>query len=153
MGVSFNLTEEEKRVFQSTGNDIPISSTEITLPRLIFGGAYFGTKGDFNYLAEMDINISTNGTESGIISGKNINLDPSLGIEVGYIQKVFLRVGLGNMQTVINQTNTAEIQPNVGLGLKLGRLKVDYALANIGSVSGVLVSHIFSLTLDFAPKK
>lgn len=153
---SFNLTEEEKRVFQSTGNDIPISSTEITLPRLIFGAAYFGTKGDFNYLAEMDLNISTNGTESGIISGKNINLDPSLGIEIGYIQKVFLRVGLGNMQTVINQTNTAErdfeIQPNVGLGLKLGRLKVDYALANIGSVSGVLVSHIFSLTLDFAPR-
>jgi len=79
-----------------------------------------------------------------------------LGIEVGYASRVFLRAGLGNMQTVINQTNTAkrvfEIQPNVGLGLKLGRLKVDYALANIGSVSGVLVSHIFSLGLDFAPK-
>jgi hypothetical protein len=153
---SFNLTEEEKRIFQSTGNDIPISSTELTLPRLIFGSAYFSTKGNFSYLAEVDINMSTNGTESGILSGKNINVDPSLGFEVGYMQKVYLRAGLGNMQTVINQTNTAErdfeIQPNVGLGLKLGRLKVDYALANIGSVSGVLVSHIFSLTLDFVPK-
>jgi len=153
---SFSLTEEEKRVFQSTGNDIPISSTEITLPRFVFGIAHFGTKGNYNYLVELDMNISTNGTESAIFSGKNLNVDPSLGLEIGYIQKVFLRAGLGNMQTVINQTNTTErnfeIQPNVGLGLRLGRLKVDYALANIGSVSGVLVSHIFSLTLDFVPK-
>jgi hypothetical protein len=48
---------------------------------------------------------------------------------------------------------TFEVQPNVGLGLVLGRLKVDYALANVGSVSGVLSSHIFSLTLDFAERK
>ncbi len=153
---SFNLTEDEKKVFQTTGNDIPVSSTELTLPRLIFGGAYFDTKGNFSYLAEVDLNVSTNGTKSGVLSGKNINLDPSLGLELGYAQRVFLRAGLGNMQTVINQTNTAErnfeIQPNVGLGLKLGKLKVDYALANIGSVSGVLVSHIFSLGLDFAPR-
>ncbi|MBK8671065.1 MAG: PorV/PorQ family protein [Saprospiraceae bacterium] len=154
---SFNLTDEEKRVFQSTGNDIPVSSSEITLPRLILGGAYFGNRGNFSYLAEVDFNLSTNGTQSGILSGNNLNLDPSLGVELGYMQKVYLRMGLGNMQTVINQTNTSqrdfEIQPNVGLGLKLGRLKVDYALANIGSVSGVLVSHIFSLGLDFVPRK
>lgn len=153
---SFNLTEDEKRVFQSTGNDIPVSSTEITLPRLIFGGSYFLSKGNISYLTELNLNISTNGTKSGILSGNNFNIDPSIGFEAGYMQKVFLRAGLGNMQTVINQTNTAErdfeIQPNVGLGLKLGRLKVDYALANIGSVSGVLVSHIFSLGLDFVPR-
>lgn len=153
---SFNLTEDEKKVFQSTGNDIPVSSTEITLPRLIVGGAYYFTKGSLTYMAEMDINISTNGTKSGVLSGKNLNVDPSLGFEVGYNKQVFLRAGLGNMQTVINQTNTAErdfeIQPNIGMGLKLGRLKVDYALANIGSVSGVLVSHIFSLGLDFVPR-
>ena len=144
-------------MFQSTGNDIPVSSSEITLPRLILGGAYFGNRGNFSYLAEVDFNLSTNGTQSGILSGNNLNLDPSLGVELGYMQKVYLRMGLGNMQTVINQTNTSqrdfEIQPNVGLGLKLGRLKVDYALANIGSVSGVLVSHIFSLGLDFVPRK
>ena len=154
---SFNLTEDEKRVFASTGNDIPISSSEITLPRLIIGTAYKGIKGSFNYVAEIDFNISTNGTEAGIISGKNINIDPSFGFEIGYSQKVFLRGGLGNIQSVLNQANTSsrdfEVQPNMGLGLKLGRLKVDYALANIGSVSGILVSHIFSLSLDFIPRE
>lgn len=153
---SFNLTEDEKKVFQATGNDIPVSSSEITLPRLIVGAAYKGNKGDFSYLGEIDLNMSTNGTKAGVLSGNNFNLDPSLGLEFGYMNRVFLRAGLGNIQSVINPTNsldrTLEIQPNVGLGLKLGRLKVDYALANIGSVSGVLVSHIFSLGLDFIPK-
>jgi hypothetical protein len=154
---SFNLTEDEKKVFLATENVIPVSSTELTLPRIIIGGAYKGNKGDFSYLGELNLNISTNGTESGIISGKNFIVDPTFGMEFGYLERVYLRAGLGNMQSVINPANTSlrtlEIQPNVGLGLRLGRLKVDYALANIGSVSGVLVSHIFSLGLDFIPRE
>ncbi len=154
---SFNLTEDEKKVFKSTNNDIPISSTEITLPRVVLGAANHGISGNFSYLVELDMNISTYGTKSGLLSGKNISLDPSLGIEAGYLQKVFLRAGLGNIQSVINPVNSAErsleFQPNVGLGLKLGRLKVDYALANIGNMSGILASHIFSLGLDFAPRR
>ncbi len=150
---SFNLKEDEKKVFEATNNDIPVSSTEITLPRVVVGAAYKISKGNFSYLAELDLNFSTNGTKASILSTDKFNIDPSLGLEVGYADKVFVRGGLGNMQSVINPINTAErnfeIQPNVGLGVKLGRLKVDYALANIGSVSGVLVSHIFSLGLDF----
>ncbi|MBK9735785.1 MAG: PorV/PorQ family protein [Saprospiraceae bacterium] len=154
---TFSLTEEEKRVFQTTGNDIPVSSSEVTLPRVIIGGAYHGTRGKVSYLAELDLTISSNRTKAGVLSGKNFNVDPSFGFELGYLNKVFLRGGLGNIQSVINPAKTSErvfeIQPNVGLGLKLGRLKIDYALANIGSVSGVLVSHIFSLSLDFVPNE
>ncbi len=150
---TFNLTEKEKQIFQATDNDIPVSSTELTLPRIVLGGAYHFTKGQFSFLGELDMNLSTNGTKAAVISTNRFSLDPSLGLEVGYVDKVFLRAGIGNLQSVINPVNTAhrsfEFQPNVGLGLKLGRLKIDYALANIGSVSGVLVSHIFSLGLDF----
>ncbi|HRG42010.1 MAG TPA: hypothetical protein PLC27_11425, partial [Saprospiraceae bacterium] len=134
----------------------PVSSTELTLPRLIIGAAYHGQKGNFSYLGELDLNFSTNGTKASVISGDNFNIDPTFGIELGYYDKVFIRAGVGNMQSIINPVNTAqrifEVQPNVGLGLKLGRLKVDYALANIGNVSGVLVSHIFTLGLDFVPR-
>jgi len=153
---SFNLTEDEKKVYQTTNNEIPVSSTELTLPRLIIGAAYQGQKGNFSYLGELDLNFSTNGTKASVISGDNFNIDPTFGIELGYYDKVFIRAGVGNMQSIINPVNTAqrifEVQPNVGLGLKLGRLKVDYALANIGNVSGVLVSHIFTLGLDFVPR-
>ncbi len=154
---SFNLTEQERQVFQSTNNDIPVSSTELTLPRIALGTAYQLTRGQFSFLGEIDINLSTNGTKAGIIASNRFSLDPSFGLEVGYVNKVFVRGGIGNLQSVINPVNTShrnfEFQPNVGLGLKLGRLKVDYALANIGSVSGILVSHIFSLGLDFVASK
>jgi len=152
---SFNLTEDEKGVFQATGNDIPVSSTELTLPRLILGGAYKNEENDLGYIIETNINISSNGTKAGVLSGKNLSIDPSIGIELFYLKKVYLRFGVGNIQSVINPINTndrnLEFQPNAGLGLKLGKLKVDYALANIGNVSGILASHIFSLGLDFAP--
>lgn len=154
---SFNLTEEEKISFSNSQNEIPESSSEITLPRIIIGGAYHFKKGKFSYLGELNLNMSTNGTKAAIISGNNFIIDPTFGFEAAYASKVYLRFGLGNIQSVINPVNsterTLEIQPNIGLGLKLGRLKIDYALANIGNTSGALISHIYSLSLDFVPKK
>jgi len=153
---SFNLKQSEKDVFASTGNDIPVSSSEVMLPRVILGAAIHDIRGSFSYLAELDLNVSTLGAKSSIVSSKNFNIEPSLGVELGYVQKVFVRFGLGNIQSVVNPVNTVEnkfeIQPNVGLGLKLGKLRIDYALANVGSLGGILPSNIFSLTLDFAPR-
>jgi len=152
---SFNLTEEEKLIFQKTDNDIPVSSTELTLPRLILGAAFHTKKGKMSYLAEADLNISTNGTKAGVFSSNRYAIDPTIGVEVGFANRVFIRAGVGNIQSVINPSaidaieRTLEFQPNIGMGLKLGRLNVDYALTNIGSVSGILVSHVFSVTLDF----
>ncbi|MBK7221171.1 MAG: PorV/PorQ family protein [Saprospiraceae bacterium] len=154
---SFDLSEEEKEVFQSTGNEVPISSSEISLPRLIAGLAYQGQIGSqFSYLAELDANISSYGTQSGVLSGKNFSLEPSLGAELGYARRVYLRLGIGNLQRVLNEVNANkrdfEFQPNIGFGLVLGRLKLDYALANVGKISDSLASHIFSLNLDLAEK-
>ncbi|MDF1697464.1 MAG: PorV/PorQ family protein [Saprospiraceae bacterium] len=156
---SFNLKEDEKEIFQQTNNDIPVSSTEVSLPRLIAGVAIHKKKKTISYLVEADLNISSNGTEAGVFSGRNFAIDPTFGFEVGYVDRIFIRGGIGNIQSVINPTiadgieRDIEFQPNIGMGLKLGRLKVDYALTNIGSVSGVLVSHIFSLTLNFNARK
>ena len=154
---TFTLTEQEKAVFRDTDNEIPISSTESTIPRVIIGAAYHGSRNNISYVAEADLNISTNGTKAGVFSGENISIDPSFGVELGYANKVFVRAGLGNIQSVLNPENTAntsfEFQPNVGLGVSLGKVQVDYALTNIGSVSGVLVSHIFSLKLAFTARQ
>jgi hypothetical protein len=153
---TFNFDEKDKQEYTATGNTIPVSSTEISLPKLSLGGAYKITQGQFDILGELNLNISTDGTEAAVLSGNKINVDPTFGFEVGYLDKVFVRGGLGNIQSVINPENTAtkklEVQPNVGLGINLGRIKIDYALANLGSVSGVQISHIVSASLGFVPK-
>jgi hypothetical protein len=152
---SFSLTPEEQVIFERTNNDIPISSTEVALPKIIVGGAFKSDDDDrnaFSYLVEADVRFSTDGTQAGLFSGNNIGIDPSFGAEIGYNRQVFFRAGLGNIQRTLNETSSTdrslEFQPNVGLGIVLGNFQIDYALANIGSVSGVLVSHIFSLSLQ-----
>lgn len=151
---SFNLSDEEKKTFNETGNEIPVSSNETTLPRLILGLAYHtNITESFSILAETDLNFSTYGTEAGLVSSNNFAFDPTFGVEIGFMDKAFLRFGVGNIQRRVNIENfenrKLEIQPNVGLGLKLGRLKVDYALTNLGDATDVLVSHIFSLGISF----
>jgi len=154
---TFNLTDEEKDVFRDTGNEVPLSSTESTLPRLIFGAAFHTKEDKISYLAEANLNVSTNGTRAGVFSGRNLSIDPSIGLEIGYAERVYVRAGIGNIQSVLNPdiegNRSLEFQPNVGLGLSLGLIKIDYALTNIGSVSGVLVSHIFSVKLGFKAKE
>lgn len=155
---SFNLSEEEKSTFNETGNEIPVSSNEITLPRFVLGIAYHANiTSNFSLLAETDLTMSTNGRESALVASNSFELDPTLGIEIGYMDKAFLRFGMGNIQRRVNIENfderNIEIQPNVGLGLKLGRLNIDYALTNLGDASDVLVSHIFSLGIGFNARK
>ncbi len=155
---SFSLKDSEKAVFAATNNEIPKSSVEITLPRFIFGAAHkFNIKKNYSLLATLDFDLTTDGQRNVLISSKAFNIDPHLGIEAAYRDFILLRVGIGNFQRALDDINGEKkiltVQPNFGIGLKFGSLHVDYALTNIGNVSQVLYSHIFSLTLDLKNKK
>jgi hypothetical protein len=155
---SFSFSDDEKQVLAQTDNEIPVNSIESTLPSAQIGVGYlFAINENIDILSELKLTMSTDGRESAIISSDRFVLDPSFGLEAGYKDLVFLRAGMGNLQNVTNDVDGLstdfEFQPTVGLGLKLGRLKVDYAFTNIGEVSIVSSSHIFSVTLDFERKE
>lgn len=165
---SFNLTDRERQVLGSTGNDIPVNSVEVTNPRVNFGVAYQkdfvlnkkkvaeGKKEKyFNLLAEFNMDMTTDGKRNVLISANPISFDPYLGLEMGYNNLVFLRTGMNNIQQVRGQDNSSSwtIQPNVGVGLKVWKFRLDYALANIGSASGSLYSHVISVLMDIEKKK
>ena len=155
---SFNLTDREKAVFDSTNNEIPVSNTEITRPRLILGGAYHIKVGKKTTLTPaLDFEWTTDGQRNVLISSKNFNIDPKFGLEANYDGFVQLRVGVGNFQRVKDDFNpdkeNLSLQPNFGIGLHMGRVQLDYALTDIGNVSAVQYSHIFSLRLDFKERK
>jgi hypothetical protein len=158
---SFNFSEEEKAVFSATNNDIPVSSTEVALPRVILGAAFHDNKENytstFQYAIEANVKFSGDSRAAGI-GGENINIDPAIGVELGYKNLVYLRGGIGNVERSLNELNgprQLSLEPNVGLGLNLGRIGVDYALTNIGDLgeeNGAFYSHIFSLRLNFDPR-
>ena len=64
---------------------------------------------------------------------------------------------MGNFQRVKDDFNPDQeqlsFQPNFGVGLRLGRVQLDYALTDIGNVSQVQYSHIFSVRLDFKERR
>lgn len=151
---SFDLTEREKEVFTQTNNEIPTSSTEITRPRFILGAAYRARVGEkTTLLPAIDLEWTTDGQRNVLIHSSAINIDPRIGIEADYNKLVQLRIGVGNFQRVRDDFDpdkeTLTLQPNFGVGLRLGRVQLDYALTDIGNLSQVLYSHIFSVRVDF----
>lgn len=150
---SFNLTDAEKETFLVTGNEIPESSLEITTPTFILGTAYnFEFGENYSLMSALDLNFTTDGRRNVLVSSNFLNIDPRLGLQLDYKKTIFLRAGVGNFQRAKDDINGESeiltLQPNVGIGIKLGRIKIDYALTDIGDASQVLVSHIFSLSLD-----
>lgn len=149
---SFSFTEEEKEVLIATGNSVPENSLEITTPKMIIGAARdFTINEQFGLLAEVNADITTDGRRNVLVSAEPFSIDPHIGIEADYRDFIFLRAGLGNVQRYIPDDLYEEawtVQPNMGLGIVVGPVQLDYAYSNIGKQAEVLYSHIFSLTFD-----
>jgi len=155
---SFDLTEREKEVFAATGNEIPSSNTEITKPRFLLGAAYKVRLSEkITMLPALDLEWTTDGQRNVLISSKSFNVDPRVGLETDYNGFVQLRLGVANFQRVKDDFDPNKevltLQPNFGIGLRLGRVQLDYALTDIGNVSQVNYSHIFSVRLDFRERR
>ncbi len=151
----YSFTEAEKNVFIQTQNDIPINSLEITLPQFILGaGKLFELNKRIGLRAETNIGINTDGQRNVLVSSKYFNLDPNLGIEADYKKTIFIRAGIGKFQRELDIDNKKimTFQPNIGIGLNLGNIKLDYALSDIGDVSASLYSNMFSVRFSINRK-
>lgn len=148
---SYTLDERTIDVFTQTGNEIPANSVEVTLPRLVLGAARqfnFGKK--IGLVAAADLENTFDGKRNTLLRSSFASIDPRLGLELGYAGVVFVRAGLSNIQRVtdIFGKESLSIQPNMGVGLKIRSLAIDYALTDIGDSSVALYSNVFSLRFD-----
>jgi hypothetical protein len=148
---SYTLDQNTIEVLQRTGNELPVNGVELTLPRLVLGVArQFQIGSKLDLLAAVDLENTFDGPRNTVISGRPWSADPRVGIELGYAKVVYVRAGVNNMQYVmdIDGVKKLDFQPNVGVGLKIKSLAVDYALTNIGSTGVALYSNVFSLRFD-----
>jgi hypothetical protein len=154
---TFNSWSIDELEFEKIKNSIPDQNqelpetTELTPPKAQLGIARkFEISRDFNLLSEIDLNLRFSKTND-IISTDFISIDPAIGVQADYLNTVFLRLGVGNIQNELQFDNTKEIsfQPNLGVGFKYKGIQIDYALTNIANVGNALYSNVFSLVLDF----
>ena len=149
---SFGFTEADQAVLAATGNALPENSLEITAPRIILGAAYnFAIGESFTLRPELNLDVTTDGRRNVLVSADPFSMDPHMGLEAGYNNFIFVRAGVNNIQQAIADNSTSEswiMQPNLGIGLVIGPVKLDYAYTNIGNQAEVLYSHVVSLAFD-----
>lgn len=155
---NFNMSPEDIQTLESTGNEVPTSSLEITLPKLILGVARGTTfwKNRISIMGEVNFINTFDGMRNTVINSKVWSMEPAFGLEIGYKGMIFLRGGLGNIQKQLNDNATymiTTVQPNFGVGVKYKMFTLDYALTDIGDRSTALYSNIFSLKIDLNSKK
>jgi hypothetical protein len=153
---TFN-TSEFAQVFAQTGNQIPESSIELTLPKWIFGmGKNFKLFDEkLSILPVADFEMTFDGARNTALRSRVISIDPRAGLELGYGNMVFVRVGVGNIQQIkdFDGSSTWQYQPNFGVGFRYKKFQIDYALTDLGNQSEALYSNIFSLKLGINPIK
>lgn len=143
-------------VYAQTGNVIPDNSIEVTLPKTIIGIARpVIRKKKFGLLAAMDLDLTFDGKRNTVLRTNLVSADPKAGLEFNYMHTFFVRTGAGNVQRVKNFDGSyySTVQPNFGIGLQLKKFNIDYAMTNIGNLSDVLYSHIFSLKINLNEKQ
>ena len=153
---SYNLSEEMIETFLLTDNEIPENSIELTMPRLILAvSKQFSLGEKFSLITEINTDITTDGMRNVLISADPFSIDPHLGMELNYRNIIFIRSGIGNIQKVTELTGkkVTTVQPNIGLGIQIKGIAIDYALTDIGDASVALYSNVFSLRFNLNPNK
>ncbi len=153
-----NVWQINDTEFKTIQNAIPGKNQELpekvesTIPKVQLGiSRSFDFKTKYSILIAANLN-SRFARTSDIISSDRLSVDPALGLQLDYLNVVFLRAGVGNFQKITQFDNTTKtaFKPNVGLGFQYKGISVDYALTNIGDLDNALYSNIFSLKVDLS---
>ncbi len=153
--VNTALLEE---VYAKTNNTLRGNYTELTLPRLSVGLAYrWRIRENFGALLAADADFSFDGKRNVLVKSKAVSVDPRVGFELDYKQIVFVRGGAGDVQQIKDYNPSTKLydrtatvfQPNMGVGIRLNKFQIDYALTDIGDRSESLYSNVFSLKVGF----
>lgn len=144
--------EKINAAFDDGRNELPSENLELTIPRLLLGGGRtFQLNEKYSLHTELAADVTFDGQRNTLVTANFGNIDPALGVELGYRNFVFLRAGVGNTvrQRDFNNNLNYAVQPNLGIGFLYRGISIDYALTNIGNATGALYSNIFSVKFDF----
>jgi hypothetical protein len=142
-------TENLEQVFQNTGNTIPENDIELTSPELIAAvGRKFQIREKYSIQPELNFIANFDGTRNQLWS-YYASLAPVLGIEFGYKDLIFLRMGANNIYTDrdINNERIYNTQASAGLGIRIRNVSLDYALTNFSASNESFYSNVFSLKI------
>lgn len=149
-------TELVRDVYALTGNILPVSSLEVTLPRVIFGASrLIGIGSKIGVMPSVDLEMTFDGKRNVALKTDFVSVSPRVGIEANYAKIAYLRLGAGKFQQTKDFKGYLHLswQPNFGLGVNIKGIKVDYAMTDFSNSSEAIYSHVFSLSMGINDKK
>ena len=156
---TFKFSDREKQALYLTKNDIPVKSTELTLPRLVMGGSYTFSFGEnFKLQTEANVDLTFDGKRNTVLSSSTVSADPHIGLEAAIKDVFFVRAGVTNFQKALSDGDTLNqkkvwiYQPSLGAGFKIKNVSLDYAFTNLANQSNPLYTHVISLRVNFGKK-
>ena len=142
-------------IYSQTGNSIPSSTVEVTVPRLTVGAGRYMQIKQFGILPTIDLVFTFDGKRNTLVKSNFTSIDPTMGVEVDYKKLAFLRFGVRNVQELksFDSSTRVSVEASFGIGFHYKAVAIDYALSSVGPASESLYSHIFSVKLNFDSKE
>ncbi|MEY3416285.1 MAG: hypothetical protein RL060_396, partial [Bacteroidota bacterium] len=142
-----------RAAYAQTNNTLPSNSVEVTLPKMILGGAHqFKINEKIGLLAALEADFTFDGKRNTLVKSTLVSVDPKFGLEADYQKLVFVRAGLGNVQQLKKNFSNAKYfvaQPNFGIGVKVFMFNIDYALTTLVGLSNESVySNVISIKVN-----
>lgn len=140
--------DEYSEILNETGNEIPENSLEITMPRIILAvNRIFSISDKFSISPSFDIDFTFDGKRNVLLNSRFASVDPHIGIEFGYKNLAFIRIGTNNVQIIPDfDKKDFTFQPTLGIGLNIKNFRLDYAITDIGNQTLAPYSNVFSVS-------
>ena len=144
--------DEYSDVYLSTGNEVPVNTSEVTIPSMQIGVSKLLFSNDiYKIHSELDFDYYFDGLRNTLYSNKFFSINPHFGSEFVYKDVFAFRFGLGDLikHTDFIGEKYFTIKPSFGIGFDTKNIIIDYALANFDTFQQGTFSHIVSLTYNF----
>lgn len=110
-------------------------------------------------MGELNLDLTFDGKRNVLLSSSVVNMDPRVGLEMGFKDLIFGRAGVYNFQQGLKDGDTTNLQkvwiyqPGAGVGFKVKNMEIDYAFTNLANQSNPLYTHIFSLKMNLSGRE
>jgi hypothetical protein len=129
-------------------NEMPVGQNEYSLPSLRAGVASWYDLSDFRITGALDLNLHFEGRRTYHVNLGGMSLQPHAGIEAGYKDSVFLRIGVTDVYT--DKDSALFASPTLGAGFRAGMLFFDYGFGSFAGANALLGStHRISARISF----
>ncbi len=97
--------------------------------------------------------MTMDGKRNVLLGSRVVSVDPTGGIQCLLWDRIAVRAGFHTVQRIPGRESGQwgwGITPTLGMGLRLERLQIDYAILNAGNANIGLPSHVVSLQLEIS---